>query len=300
MKKMLLQSGVLSPLFVPLRVGLTAIGATALLALSASPLHAASINCDAPGQNLQVRINATALGDRLDVTGVCDDGPYVIRQDIKLAGPATLSATAGSAGSVLTVFGAKAELRDITIIADNARTGLAVLDNGSVNATNIVVSGASSAGIAVTYSSVIRISSSTIKENRLGFNVSNASTLRLAHNTIVEHNTLDGINVSRASTGTIRDSRISHNGRFGIYVLWDANLGISNTEITNNGSRGVNIFLQSFFNFFDPPSTIESNGIIDVNCEGRSGFFANSTQISLTKVLFTSADCLDSLGAPIF
>lgn len=303
MKKMLFQSGVLSPLLVPLRFGLTAICATALLALSASPLHAASINCDAPGQDLQVRINARALGDRLDVTGVCDDGPYVIRQDIKLAGPATLSATAGSAGGILTIVGAKVELRNITIIADNASDGLVVLDNGTVTAINIVVSGAPSEGILVLYSSVLRIVSGTIKENRVGVNVANGSTMRMSHTT-VEHNTLDGIDVSRDSAGAIFTSRINHNGRFGIHVLWDGTLQISDTEITNNGSHGVNIFLQSFMNFFDPPSTIESNGVIDVNCEGRSGFFARTRQISVTKVLVKSPDCLDSFvagfGAPVF
>lgn len=274
-----------------------------LFALSASPLHAVPVNCDAPGQDLQARIDATALGDQLDVMGVCDDGPYVITQDIVLVGPATLLATART---VLTVNTARAELRNITFVADNAKIGILVEHNGSVIANKIVVSGAAQAGIAVGYSSTLSINLSTIKENRTGVNVVNGSNLRMTHTTI-EHNTLDGVNVSRTSDGSIFSSKIQHNSGNGVVVLWDGTLQLSTTEITNNGRNGLVISLQSFVNFFNPPSTIESNGVSDVRCEGRSAFFARSRQISVTKGLSKTADCFDGLGnfvpgigAPVF
>ncbi len=77
---------------------------------------------------------------------------------------------------------------------------------------------------------------------------------------------------------------------------------MSNTEVTGNGGHGVLSFQQSFVNFFDPPSTIEMNGLVggdDVHCDGGSGLFATATQISTTKKI-SLVDCQNDFGAPIF
>ena len=42
---------------------MTLMAAMAVLALSASPLYAGSINCDAPGQDLQNRIENAEVGE---------------------------------------------------------------------------------------------------------------------------------------------------------------------------------------------------------------------------------------------
>ncbi len=73
---------------------MTLMAAVAMLALSASPLYAKPVNCNTPMGDLQGAIDDADPGDTIIVQGVCEDGPYFINKDLKLFGPANLSAAA--------------------------------------------------------------------------------------------------------------------------------------------------------------------------------------------------------------
>ena len=85
----------------PKLLGLAA--GAALFAMSVSPLHAETVNCNSEGKDLQKALDNASAGSVLFVTGDCDTGTFMIRKDrIKLIGfgenGATLSGSGGDRG----------------------------------------------------------------------------------------------------------------------------------------------------------------------------------------------------------
>jgi len=70
---------------------LTMLGLAVGQLASVSPLHAQapfdqgpSVNCDAPGADLQARLDGAPFGATVWVTGTCDRGPYLVSKNLEI------------------------------------------------------------------------------------------------------------------------------------------------------------------------------------------------------------------------
>ena len=74
----------------------TAAAVVASVSLFAATGSAAqkNVKCDS-GQSLQTAFDNASPGDVISVSGTCDEGPFFIRKNLSVVGPATLSAPDG-------------------------------------------------------------------------------------------------------------------------------------------------------------------------------------------------------------
>ncbi len=250
--------------------------AVGLVGLAASPLYAGSINCDAPGQSLQNRIDKAAVGEELFISGTCT-GIFLVTKDIKLTGPATLSAPAGSE-IVLSILGATVELVDIDIDAEDSQFGLEVV-GGTIRGSGLLVQNALQTGIFVRGTSFAQISDdSEISYNPVGIDVSQSSSIAVSASD-VRRNEFFGITLAQSSSGTINDSLIDGNGQ-GINVESNSSLRI-NSNIISNNDFGLHISLNGYVDTFNP-NTFENNTPgVDVLCDTISTFRVSTPQIAI-------------------
>ncbi len=272
---------------------MTLMAAVAMLALSASPLYAKSVNCDDPERDLQNTIDRAKVGEEIFISGTCT-GNFLINKDIKLTGPATLSATAGGE-SVLSIHAADVDFVDIAIDAVGNQFGLEV-EGGTIRGSLLVVQNALQIGIFVKGTSFAQISDSEISYNPEGINVSQSSSIALSESVVVKNNEFFGITLAQSSSGTIESSMIVGNGQ-GINVESNSSLRINGNIISNN-TFGLHISLNGYVESFNP-NTIQNNSPgSDVLCDTRSTFRVEVPQISVTQTQGISADCL--VTNPIF
>ena len=268
---------------------MTLMAAAAMLALSASPLYAGSINCNAPGQDLQNRIDKAEVGEELFISGTCT-GIFLITKDIKLTGPATLSAPAGSE-IVLSILGSNVDLFDIAIDAAGSQFGLEVV-GGNIRGSGLLVQNALQTGIFVRGTSFAQISDdSEISYNPVGIDVSQSSSIAVSASDI-KSNTFFGITMAQSSSGTINDSIIDDNGQ-GINVESNSSLRI-NSNIISNNDFGLHISLNGYVDTFNP-NTFENNTPgVDVLCDTISTFRVSTLQIAIPAETGSTniSDCL--------
>ena len=268
-----------------MRSGITSLFAAVLFAAFNSPLHAQgfpTINCDAPGASLQKKIDSGGDGDRLFVTGVCDDGPYFIfGKEIELLGftlkstGATLSSS--GSGDVLIVRGATVVLRNLTIDADGSGSGIST-EGSSIDVEGVIVQNAT-AGIRLDGSSFAIVLDSEFNNNDLGIVILGSSNAFI-HESTIQGSSSTGVTVVNSSNATVSNNTIINNQE-GILVTKMSSLFIGGNLIENNVSRGVVIADQ--YGFLEAAvNTIQGNGI-DVDCQARGIFESPVAQISNTK-----------------
>ena len=277
------------------RFGITSLFAAVLFAAFNSPLHAQgtpTVNCNAQGgSNLQTKIDAGGDGDRIFLTGVCDDGPYVIfGKHIELIGFASTGATLSSLGSgdVLILRGATVVLRNLFIDADGSGSGIST-EGSSIDVGEVVVRGASGAGIRLDGSSFAIVTNSGFNNNGIGIVITGSSNAFL-HQSTVQDNLISGVVVILNSSATVSFNTIINNN-VGVVVTKMSSLALNNNLIENNVDKGVLIADQYGYLTTDGfVNTIQDNGT-DVVCQARGIFESPVAQSSTTSTTLLSPDC---------
>lgn len=256
-----------------------AVGA-ALIAMSASPVYAAgseTVNCSAPGTQLQKKLDSAQEDSIVFVTGTCDDGPFNINRDIILfgLGGATLSAVDGS-GSVLTVNWARAIIAGITIDGDGETIGI-IVRGGQARLFNVVVEGAVNGIFVSAGGSVTTDNVQSSNNEGVGIIISGSSGANL-FNSKFEQNRI-GVLVQLSSSATINgDSTFEGNGN-GIIISTNGSVSLSDSTIKNSTFHGVYVLTQGVLSAFGSPIIFENNGGIDVKCESRGIVETGASQI---------------------
>jgi len=280
------------------RFGITSLFAVVLFAAFNSPLHAQgfpTVHCDSQGgSNLQIKIDAGGDGDKIFLTGVCDDGPYFIfGKHIELIGFASTGATLSSLGSgdVLIVRGATVVLRNLTIDADGSGTGI-LIEGSSADINSVVVQDASGAGMTIDGSSYAIVGDSEFNNNDVGIVVIGSSNAFI-HQSTIQGNSSRGVVVVGASSASISNSTLINN-LVGVLVTKMSTLGLGGNLIENNTETGVQVADQ--YGFLEAAvNTIQGNGT-DVVCEARGIFESGVAQISNTQTTALSGCTLLGLG----
>ncbi len=269
----------------------------------ASTVHAQafpSFNCDAPGANLQTKIDGAPYGATIFFGGNCDDGPYFINagQNLHLRGfssGGTLSAPGGGncvvcvrfahvkftrldidatgANAGISVKGGTAEIFDVNIDATGTFAGIRVF-GGTVDIagdTNIDAANAF-AGIHIEGGEVrigpdtnIDATGATGAENGISVNGGTVSIFKA----VIRNAAGVGIHVRNSSSANISESRIEDGDGDGIVIISSSSADISANMITGNGGDGVSITFHSSVSLGDA-NTIEGNTAFGVRC-GVSG-----------------------------
>jgi parallel beta-helix repeat protein len=267
------------------RSGITSLFAVVLLAAFNSPLHAEgfpTVNCNAPGANLQRAIDNGAEGGKIFLTGVCDDGPYsIFGKNIKLQGWTSTGATLSSAGTddVIIVRGATVVLRNLTIDAVGSGHGIS-MEGSSIDVGGIVVQDATVSGMRIDGSSFAIVTDSEFNNSGAGVVVTGSSNAFLLGN-IVQDNSSGGVVVNLNSSATV-DANTIINNQVGILVSKMSSLTLHDNLIENNVGPGVWVADQYGYLTTDGSvNTIQGNGI-DVDCQARGIFESPVAQISNT------------------
>ena len=272
------------------KLSATAFLATALFAMSVSPVHAESVNCDSPGKDLQKAIDNAPAGSTLFISGNCSNGPYsVTTKDLTLTGGNTILSAPNGGGAVLTLRNHSFQVFGLTIDATGRDTGISIGRNASVNVSSVDVHGAARFGILITGSSHAFLFRNEIKNNGDGVTIFESADALIVENTI-ESNVV-GIGVTLGGTANIGGNVIDDND-FGVAINANSSIFLNDNTITNNTIAGVLVKRSSFLGSGGAPNTIEDNGVVDVKCESRGMLEFASAQISLTKVDDIAADCL--------
>lgn len=267
------------------RTNMPSLFAAMLFAVFNSPLHAQgfpTVYCDAPGADLQRAIDNGAEGEKIFLTGVCDDGPYFIfGKNIKLQGYSSTGATLSSAGSdgVLIVRGATVGLRNLTIDAGGSGGGIST-EGSSIDLNRVVVQNAPEVGMNIDGSSFAIVIDSEFNDNGYGIAVVGSSNAFLHENTI-QRNSIRGVAVVYGSSATVSDSFIIDN-QVGVLVSKMSSLVLVGNTIANNVDNGV--WVADQYGYLEASgNTIQYNGT-DVACEARGIFESPEPQISTTQI----------------
>ena len=110
------------------------------------------VDCDA-GQSLQEALDTPKFHAPITiyVKGECNDGPFTIRQHVRLIGSPTAQLSARSGGHHVVGFinGAFAEFANLTLYAAGRNVGIAVHNNSTAHINTAIVGDASGTAINV-------------------------------------------------------------------------------------------------------------------------------------------------------
>ena len=253
----------------------------ALMPLSATakkPSTVLNVDCDV-GQSLQAALDNTKLREpiTIHVKGECNDGPFAIRQDVRLIGSPTAHLSAPTSGHdvVGLMNGAYAELANLTLDASGQVVGIAVHDNSTADINYMTISGASEPAINIADTSYAWILNSEMYGNGAG------------------------LQVTQTAAAWLENSNV-HDNNIGVITALFSGLSLAGNTITNNTSSGVVVAAgNSYGNVIlrGTPNTIESNGT-DVTCGAGGVVDAQLVQESTTGTTFLDDDC--RVGGTIF
>lgn len=266
---------------------LAGVFAIAFFGFASSPLHAEAISCDSEGKDLQKAIDNAAPDSTLFISGTCDTGGFLIRKNLKLIGPATLS----GGSTVLQILGHDVEIINVNIDANGSDQG--ILTTGTTLLLNHVdVEGAAITGISLDQSSAAIISNESVFSNNgvFGIGVSGSSAVNLNHTTI-ENNGHDGLLVQMSSHANTSHNTIDGNG-VGIEITSNASIFLVDSTITNNTNVGVFATRQGYVQGAGAPSTFGNNGT-DVLCTDRGILgFDSGPQLPATGTIVADGTCI--------
>ena len=244
------------------------VAGAALLILSVSPVYAAgseTVNCNAPGADLQKKLDAAHEGSTVFVTGHCVNGPFTIDRDINLSGfdGAMLSAAEGS-GSVLYVRG-RTNISNIGIAADGIPVGVLANGGASLVLDRVTVDGATSSGVFVGFGGGVQVFDSEFRYNAAALRLSSSGGY--ISNSTFEQNVI-GVSVQHGGGVSITNGTIIDGNDTGIVVRNNATAQVSDSTIINSASDGISIILHGMLDF-GAPNNFGGSGGADVNCESR-------------------------------
>jgi hypothetical protein len=250
-----------------------------LFALSPTQLHAANVNCDVPGQDLQKKIDSAEAGEELLIQGTCDNGPYAIQNKrLSLRGSgsgATLSAPDG--GIVLVVRDASVFLDDLDILAGD-QDGIFAVNSSAISLFGVTIQGAMGSGMHLSESSFANIESSEVDDNGIGLLLTENSSFIMG-DTSVTNSGGPGVLMLGGGSETLLPGNVIDGNADGILVNLPSSIRMSGATITNNTGSGVRSLRFGFVNLESPPNTFADNAV-DVECVESGGVGANEPQIS--------------------
>jgi len=168
--------------------GLVGICTAVILFATVGQAHAqnfGTVNCNADGKDLQKKIDTASPGAELLVSGDCSDGPYNIEKDVSLIGDGTATLSAfGGGPSVVKVYGASVFFQGLNIDAIGTNFGIAT-ESAAIAMNNVTVENSSHSGVFIAFNSHADINDSTVRNNNIGINVTESSTVEVT-NTLVE------------------------------------------------------------------------------------------------------------------
>ena len=248
-----------------------------LFSLSASPLYAASVNCNANGQELQKQIDVANTGDVISIEGVCDGGTYTVRnKHISMRGQgggATLSAPDG--GIVLVVVNASVSLDNLDIVGGD-EDGIFAVTGSNLSLSHVAIHDAAGAAIHVSESSFANFDSSEFYDNGLGLLFTENSSFLMA-DTSITNNGGFGIFMLGGGSGSLYPNNLIDGHNVGIAVNLPSSLRMSGATLTNN-TTGVKVSRFGFVQL-DTSNTFANNAV-DLRCEESAGIAANELQAS--------------------
>ena len=265
-----------------------------LCAMSVSPLYpngTVTINCDAPGANLQDKF--TFAVSEIWIQGHCANGPFSVGSDVRLFAKeegATLSAVPGS-DSVFNVGHHTMAIVGITIDATGADRGITV-SKGILSLRHSVVKNAGT-GVLLDGGDMISINSQ-FRNNGTGALISGGSASFYSNNTF-EQNGL-AIQVVLSGSASISGGTIDDNDT-GIDVKQNSSVIIGGVTITNNNAIAVLVRQHGFFRL-SGVSTFGGNGGADVRCTDRAIVEASTPQTGDPGIATDDGTCL--VFGPIF
>ncbi len=201
------------------KIGATALCAAALFTVSATPLYAQafpSFNCDAPGADLQAKIDHAPNGATIFFGGNCDDGPYIIGRGKNLhlrgfSSGGTLSAPDGSF-AVVAIFFAHVTLSRLEIDGTGAFNGIEVTGS-TLETEDVYVHHSTAVGIQLRNNSTAFIFDSRIEDNgNNGIAVTDSSSADIGtFGSMITGNGGAGVLVDVNSSVTLRENFIDDN-----------------------------------------------------------------------------------------
>jgi len=262
------------------------------------PEPSPTVNCDAPGADLQGKLDRASVGAKIWVTGHCSDGPYFIKHDLQLSGfaTATLSARPGS-GNVLQIFGASLTISGIEIDATGTDYGM-YIEGSSVSTIDVTVKNSPGSGIFAVGSSRVNVDRCRLIRNSIGVYVLGSSSAVIT-NSFVESSDKFGIIVYNNSDAFIRDTSILNGNGPG---LWADRLS-QFTLVTSvvDGNSGPGVFLDSKYSVatLDVGGNTIQNNNPDLKCLARAILDVAAPASSSTKTSVIDGACIVN-GGPIF
>ena len=255
-----------------------------------------NVKCSS-GQSLQTAITNASAGDVLNISGTCDDGPYFIRKNVSLAGPAILSAADGSF-AVLSVVGANIGLSNLDFDADGADHGV-LLQRSTALVYDIFVENALEAGLQVDSGSAAQVDNSDFHNNKNGVRILRSSNGDLNNNEIVTATAPPGagISVDMSSSATIGPGNVVDGYPLGILVWRNSSAFLINSTIKNSSNIGLLVQFSGFLSTTSQPSTFENNRL-DVQCDTMGMIDVSGPQIGDPGTTYDDGTC--AIPNPIF
>ena len=237
------------------KIGVTAVFALALFALSFSHAYAVTfrVNCDRGNQTIQKALDSVPPGQptTIFIEGVCNENVTITSNDITLQGLDPVSSQIIGVGefdseeeSPITIYGAQRIIIDNLTVAGAESSGIVVI-TAVATVRNSVIENNTFSGIFVGPGAWVRIDQNTIQGNRIGIQVGQGGFGEITNNTI-QNNLRDGILVRGSASAFIGLSLVNISGpntiqfnkRDGIRLMDGATARIQDNVISSNNTDG--------------------------------------------------------------
>ena len=214
------------------RLGITAVLALAAAAISVPQAQAVtiSVDCDPPAnETIQSAVNGAVDGDRIEVSGTCNERVTINKNRIELIGlaGAEIIAPAGSGRPAIRIRGLNVLVEDFSTITGENK-GILVTDGSAVVRNNIIKDSIRD-GISIGSGATGRITDNTITNNAGPGIVILFSGAGLMENNTITNNQGDGIRTQAAAASIIIGNTITDNAGSGIAVIRNGHARLSRT-----------------------------------------------------------------------
>lgn len=246
---------------IPAKIGVTALSAFALFAISVPDLHAAVANCNSPNQSLQGALDDAVDGDIIKVIGTCNELITINVDNITLdgGGTAVIDGTGiGGTSDLLRVLASNVTIRDITV-QNSPDIGITIDRSGSAVIRGATVQGNARHGISVARSSAAVIGAGSSNHD-------NPPTAGSEGN-IISGNGGHGVIVRHSSGVNIFHNNILNNVKSGIFLAEGSSADIDGNSITGNTQRGIELHTNASVKLSDQAQHGEMN-LIEENTKG--------------------------------
>ena len=229
------------------KIGVTALSAFALFAVSISQASADPVDCD-EGDSIQEALDDAVGGDVIEVQGPCIENVTVRGFNITLRGLTGASITAADATKdVIRVRGIDIKIEDFDLVTGGiigGENGISVLRASSAVITNNNVDGAANHGIVANRSSFAKIEDNIVTDSgKIGIKVMKSGSADIIGNDVSGTKGAfgHGIHINLGGSADLEGNTSSDNGGDGLRVQNTSavRLRITANVFKNNGGFGI-------------------------------------------------------------